>query len=97
MTDPWLEGIYQREYNANAREFFNKVKTLFTQERQREKKIVSLLKRYENADISVGKIAENLNLDREEVLALMSKYNVALVDYNWADEDKNIENFLTSY
>jgi len=38
--------------------------------KEREKKSSYSTKKYENADISVGKIAENLNIDREEVLSL---------------------------
>ena len=40
------------------------------------KRVVALLYQYEDANISIGKIAENLHIDREEVLALLSKHNI---------------------
>jgi predicted HTH domain antitoxin len=73
-----------------------KFKKLFIQEEQREEKTIALLKQYQEAKISVGKIAENLNIDREEVLELMREHNIDLVDYNWANEEKNIEKYLTN-
>lgn len=96
MTDPWLEGIYQKEYNSDPQKFFNKVKTLFMEEK--EQQIVSLLKRYENADISVGKIAEELHIDRDEVLALMSKYNVYLLDddYDLSADEETMKKYLAN-
>ncbi len=97
INDPWFENLYKTEFNANPTKFLETFRELLYEKRQREKKIIALLERYKNIDISVGKIAENLNLDKEEVLSLMAKYNVDLVDYNWLDEEKNIENFLSSH
>jgi len=97
INDPWFESVYKSEFNANPTKFSETFKTLLSEKHRREKKIVSLLKRYSEAKISVGKIAEKLNIDREEVWALMKKYNVDLVDYSWQDEAKNIDNFLSNY
>ena len=94
MTDPWVDKIYRVEFNADPTKFFEKIKKLLTEDKKKEKRVVELLKQYENAEISVGKIAEKLDLNREDVLDLFEKYDVNLVDYNWADEEKNIDIFL---
>ena len=97
MTDPWMESLYKADFNTNSTDFFKKVKSLFVEERKREKKVISLLERYRKSDISVGKIAEKLNLEREDVWALMKKYKVDLVDYSWQDEVNNVDKFLAKY
>lgn len=61
---------------------------------QKEKTIAILLQEYKSGEISIGKIVDNLSLDREEVLALLEKYNIDLVDYSWEEEKENIESFL---
>ena len=94
MNDPWIEALYRVEFNANPTEFLEKVKKLFTEDKKREKRVVELLKQYENAEISVGKIAENLNIDRDDVLQLMKKHNIYLVDYNFAEDEQTIEKYL---
>jgi predicted HTH domain antitoxin len=55
---------------------------------------VELLKQYENSEISVGKIAENLNIEREDVLQLLEKYNIYLVDYDFEEDEKTIKKYL---
>jgi len=94
MTDPWIEALYRIEFNANPSAFLEKIKKLFTEEKKREKRIINLLRQYENAEISVGKIAENLNIDRDDVLKLMKKHNIYLVDYDFAEDEKTIEKYL---
>jgi len=42
----------------------------------------------------VGKIAENLNIDRDDVLKLMEKHNIYLVDYNFAEDEQTIAKYL---
>lgn len=95
MTDPWVDNIYRVEFNADPTKFFEKVRKLLTEDKKKEKKIVALLKQYENAEISVGKIAEKLDITRDDVLDLFEKHDVDLVDYNWDDEEKNIDIFLS--
>lgn len=94
MIDPWVDSVYKVEYNADPKKFLEKIRKLLTEDKKREKRILELLKQYENAEISVGKIAEKLAISRDEVLDLFEKYDVALVDYDWAEEEKNIEQFL---
>ena len=94
MNDPWIEALYRVEFNANPTEFLEKVKKLFTEDKKREKRVVELLKQYENAEISVGKIVENLNIDRDDVLQLMKKHNIYLVDYDFSEDEQTIEKDL---
>ena len=94
MSDPWIEALYRVEFNANPTEFLQKVKKLFTEDKKREKRVVELLKQYEKSEISVEKIAENLNIDRDDVLELMKKYNIYLVDYDFAEDEQTIEKYL---
>jgi len=95
MTDPWIEAaLYKVEFNANPTEFLEKIKKLFTEDKKREKRVVELLKQYENSEISVGKIAENLNIDRDDVLRLMEKHNIYLVDYDFSEDEQTIEKYL---
>jgi len=94
MTDPWIEALYKIEFNANPTAFLEKIKKLFTEDKKREKRVVELLKQYEDSEISVGKIAEKLNIDREDVLRLMEKHNIYLVDYDFAEDEKTIEKYL---
>jgi predicted HTH domain antitoxin len=42
----------------------------------------------------VGKIAENLNIEREDVLQLLEKYNIYLVDYDFEEDEKTIKKYL---
>ena len=94
MTDPWIEALYKIEFNANPTAFLEKIKKLFTEDKKREKRVVELLKQYEDSEISVGKIAEKLNIEREDVLRLMEKHNIYLVDYDFAEDEKTIEKYL---
>ena len=94
MTDPWIEALYKIEFNANPTAFLEKIKKLFTEDKKREKRVIELLKQYENSEISVGKIAEKLNIDREDVLRLMENHNIYLVDYDFAEDEKTIEKYL---
>jgi DNA-directed RNA polymerase specialized sigma subunit len=94
MTDPWIEALYKIEFNANPTEFLEKIKKLFTEDKKREERVIELLKRYENSEISVGKIAENLNIEREDVLRLMERHNIYLVDYDFEEDEKTIEKYL---
>ena len=73
INDPWFESVYKSEFNANPIKFLETFKILLSEQHQREKKIVMLLKRYSEAKVSVGKIADNLNINRDEVLELMKK------------------------
>jgi len=94
MNDPWIEALYKVEFNANPTEFLEKIKKLFTEDKKREKRVVELLKQYENSEISVGRIAENLNIERDDVLQLMKKHNIYLVDYDFAEDEQTIEKYL---
>jgi DNA-directed RNA polymerase specialized sigma subunit len=94
ITDPWIEALYKVEFNANPSAFLEKIKKLFAEEKKREKKIISLLKQYESAKISVGKIAQELNIDKEEVLRLMKEHNIYLVDYDFSEDEKTIKKYL---
>ena len=94
MTAPWIEALYKIEFNANPTAFLEKIKKLFTEDKKREKRVIKLLKQYEDSQISVGKIAEKLNIDREDVLRLMEKHNIYLVDYDFAEDEKTIEKYL---
>ena len=94
MTDPWVDNIYKVEFNADPIKFFEKIKRLLTEDRKKEKRVVELLKQYENAEISVGKIAEKLNITRDDVLNLMEEHNVYLVDYDFSEDEKTIEKYL---
>ncbi len=96
INDPWFESIYTTEFNANPIEFVSKFKTLLIQERQKEQKIISLLQRYKNTELSLGNIAEKLNIDKEELLSLMKKYDFYLVDedYELSQDKKTINKYL---
>ena len=94
MSDPWIEALYKVEFNANPTEFLEKIKKLFTEDKKREKRVIELLKQYENSEISVGKIAEKLNIDRDDVLKLMEKHNIYLVDYDFVEDEQTIKKYL---
>lgn len=96
INDPWFESIYKSEFNANPVKFLETFKTLLSEKHIREKKIISLLKRYSEAKISVGKIAENLDIDRDEVLNLMKKHDIYLVDYNFSEDEEVLSKYLVS-
>ncbi len=95
INDPWFESLYRTEFGANSTKFLETIKSLLIEKNQREKRVVALLNQYKNAEISIGKIAENLNISREEVLELLSKYNIDFVDYSWEEEQKNVNAFLS--
>jgi len=91
MTDPWIEALYKIEFNANPTAFLEKIKKLFTEDKKR---VVELLRQYEDSKISVEKISEKLHIEREDVLRLMEKHNIYLVDYDFAEDEKTIEKYL---
>ena len=94
INDPWFESVYKSEFDANPVKFLETFKILLSEKHSREKKIVNLLQRYSESKISVGKIAEKLNLDREEVWALMKKHHIYLVDYDFVEDDKTLSKYL---
>ena len=72
ISDPWFEALYKREFEDNPTKFIETIKTLLMEKYQKEKRVVFLLNQYKDAQISIGKIAENLNIGMEEVLSLGS-------------------------
>ena len=94
INDPWFESLFRTEFGANSTKFLETIKSLLIEKNQRDKRIVTLLNQYKNTEISIGKIAENLNISREEVLELLSKHNIDFVDYSWEKEQKNVNAFL---
>ena len=94
INDPWFENLYNKEFGANPSKFIETIKTLLVEKYQKDKKILSLLYQYKNAKLSIGKIAENLNIDREKVLSLLAQHNIDFVDYSLAEEKRNVDNFL---
>ena len=95
INDPWFESLFRTEFGANSTKFLETIKSLLIEKNQRDKRVVALLNQYKNAEISIGKIAENLNISREEVLELLSKHNIDFVDYSWEKEQKNVNAFLS--
>ncbi|MCK5855198.1 MAG: UPF0175 family protein [Sulfurovaceae bacterium] len=73
------------------------MKALLVERYQKEKRVVALLHQYRDANISIGKIAENLHIDREEVLALLRKHDIDFVDYSLEDEKRNVDDFLEDF
>jgi len=96
INDPWFESLYKAEFNSSPIKFLETFKSLLADRNQREKKIVSLLKQYEKSEMSVGKIAEELDIDRDKVLSLMERHNIYLVDYDLTTENKTIEKYLVN-
>ncbi len=94
INDPWFENIYNKEFEANPTKFIETIKTLLVEKYQKEKRVIFLLEQYKDAKISIGKIAEDLNIDREKVLSLLAQHNIDFVDYSLADEKRNIDDFL---
>ncbi len=96
INDPWFEDIYKKQFNANPVEFINKFKMLLISEREREKRLISLLEKYKKSELSLGNIAEKLNIDKEKLLRLMAKYDLCLIDdeYELAQDKKTIQKYL---
>ncbi len=61
-----------------------------------EEKIITLLKEYKRSKLSLGNIAEKLNIDKEKLLFLMKKYDFYLVDedYDLSQDEKTINKYL---
>ena len=97
IDDPWFESLYTKEFGANSTKFVEEIKSLLVERYQKEKRVVALLHQYQDANISIGKIAENLHIDREEVLALLKKYNIDFVDYSLENEKENVDAFLEEF
>ncbi|HFU75385.1 MAG TPA: hypothetical protein ENK66_03985 [Arcobacter sp.] len=97
INDPWFETLYTKEFGSNTTKFVEEIKALLVERYQKEKRIVALLHQYQDANISIGKIAENLNIEREEVLALLRKNNIDFVDYSLDDEKRNVNDFLEEF
>lgn len=96
IQDPWFEGIYKTEFNNNPSKFLETFKELLLERHQREKRTITLLKEYGEGRVSIGTIAQKLGVDREEVLALMDKHNIYLVDsdYELSVDDQTISKYL---
>lgn len=50
------------------------------------------LKAYENADISLGKLAEILKLKKSDTMELLSTLGIAVADYSLKDEMSKADN-----
>ena len=66
INDPWFENIYNTEFEGNSSKFLETIKSLLIEKNQREKKVIKLLKQYQESKISLGKIAQNLNIIDED-------------------------------
>jgi len=97
IDDPWFESLYTKEFGSNTTKFVEEIKSLLVQRYQKEKRVEALVHQYKDSNISIGKIAENLHITREEVLALLKKNNIDFVDYNFEDEKKNVNDFLKEF
>ena len=94
INDPWFENIYNTEFEGNSSKFLETIKNLLIEKNQKEKKVIKLLKEYQESKISLGKIAQNLNITKEEALSILEKNSIDFVDYSWEEEKKNIHDFL---
>jgi len=94
ISDPWFENLYNREFEANPKKFIETIKTLLVEKYQKEKRVVFLLSQYKDAQLSIGKIAENFHISREKVLSLLAQHNIDFVDYSLVDEKKNVDDSL---
>jgi predicted HTH domain antitoxin len=94
INDPWFENLYYKEFGANTTKFIDEIKMLLVERYQREKQVISLLHQYQDSKISIGKIAENLHIDKEKVLALLAQHNIDFVDYDMGEEKRNIDDFM---
>jgi DNA-directed RNA polymerase specialized sigma subunit len=98
INDPWFESLYKTEFHANPNEFLKTFKSLLSEKREREQRIISLLESYKNAEMSVATIAEKLNIDRDEVLSLMNKHNIYLIDedYDLSLDNQTVQEYLVN-
>jgi len=97
IDDPWFESLYTKEFGANTTKFVEEIKSLLVERYKKEQRVVALLHQYRDTHISIGRIAENLHIDREEVLALLRKHNIDFVDYSLEDEKRNVDDFLEEF
>ena len=94
INDPWFENLYTKEFGANTNRFIAEIKMLLVEKHQREAHLVSLLQQYKDSQISIGKIAQNLHIDREKVLALLTQHGIDFVDYDMGEEKQYINDFM---
>ena len=94
INDPWLEGIFKHEFNANPTALIETFKSLLSEKKERERRTAELLKYYAEARISTGEIARRLNLTRDEVLSLLQQNKIALVDYDFAEDEATLSKYV---
>ena len=94
IEDAKIERFIRDNFKSNEeilkaiREYF-KIKA----KRREDKILQQQLKEFQEGKISFGKIAENMNLSKDEVIEILDEYNIPLVNYDLGEDlaELNIE------
>jgi hypothetical protein len=90
-NDPVIETIIQTKFHNDTTKFLEAVKEFFQKDSKAETYEYNLLKAYDRGELSIGQIANILNLDKLEVMELLEKYDIAFVrvDEEYLEQEFN--------
>jgi len=79
-SDQFISTILKTKFHNDKEKLIEAIKELFKKEFTKELREFNLLKAYENGELSIGQIAQYLDISKSEVLTLLEKYEIPFID-----------------
>ncbi len=80
IKDPYIATIFETKFYNDKDKFISAIKELFEIKSKLEMQEYNLLKAYERGELSLGQVANILNISKSETLELLKKYDISFVN-----------------
>ncbi len=80
IQDAFITTLFETQFHNDKDKFVEAIKEFFTQKSKTETYEYNLLKAYSSGELSIGQIANILNISKLEVMNLLQKYDIPFVE-----------------
>ena len=79
IQDSFITTLLETKFYNDKNKFIEAIKELFQTKSKLETQEYNLLKAYDRGDLSLGQVANILNISKSETMELLNKYNIPFV------------------
>ncbi len=79
IQDTFITTLFETKFYKDKHRFIEAIKESFKLKSKLEAQEYNLLKSYERGELSLGQVANILNLSKSETIDLLKKYNIPYV------------------
>ncbi len=79
IQDSFITTLLETKFYNDKNKFIEAIKELFQTKSKLETQEYNLLKAYDRGDLSLGQVANILNISKSETMELLKKYNIPFV------------------